>query len=73
MSLKREAIEKEVVELNDWIKTLNMMDSALETALRAHPSLVVIWDKSGPPKLRPMHAEAQQMSDLIAKVSKDGP
>jgi hypothetical protein len=59
------------VDLNDgaWVKVLNVLDSCLEAVLRAHPSLVALWDAEGPPKPRPVAAEAQRIADAISQVT----
>ena len=67
------ALLREVVDLNDgaWVKVLNVLDSCLEAVLRAHPTLVAIWDIEGPPKPRPVAAEAQRIADAISRVKRN--
>jgi hypothetical protein len=67
------ALLREVVDLNDgaWVKVLNVLDSCLEAVLRAHPTLVAIWDAEGPPKPRPVAAEAQRIADAISRVRRN--
>lgn len=71
LRVPKAALQREVVDLNDgaWVKVLNVLDSCLEAVLRAHPSLVALWDADGPPKPRPVAAEAQRIADAISQVT----
>jgi hypothetical protein len=59
---------QEVIELQDWVLTINVLDSALEAVLRHHPTLILLWDKGGPPKPRPVPPDFAVIASAISQV-----
>lgn len=68
LNVNPDGLMHEVIDLNNWVKPLNVMDSALEAVLRAHPSLVLLWDKGGPPPERPVPADSKRITSAIIMV-----
>ena len=64
-----EELIREVIELQDWIRIINVLDCALEVVLRSHSDLVLLWDKGGPPKPRPVPSDFAGIGQSIAQVT----
>ena len=59
---------RELVNLNDWIRPLNVLDGSLEAVLLHHPSLVVVWDGGHPPKPRVVPAYLHGIFTAVSEV-----
>jgi len=68
LAVPREALDREVVELNDFMRPLNVIDSALEAVLRSHQGLILLWDKEGPPRDRAVPADCTALCATIVQV-----
>jgi hypothetical protein len=69
LNVSCETIYCEVVDLNDWVVPLNILDSALEEILRTHGnSIILIWDRGGPPKKRLAPVGSKQIMTSITEV-----
>jgi hypothetical protein len=69
LDVRRSDLLMEVIELQDWVFTINVLDSALESVLRYHPSLILLWDKGGPPKPRLVPPDFMFLANAIAQVA----
>ena len=58
----------ELVDLNDWVRPLNVLDGALEAVLLHHPALIAVWDHGRPSKPRVVPAYLANLYDSVAKV-----
>ena len=68
LSIPRELMVREVVDLNDCVPTINYLDSVLESLLRAHHDLILVWDGGEPPKPRPPPSYSKAIAEAIEKV-----
>lgn len=70
MKVSSETLLCEVVDLNDWVKPLNILDSSLEAILRSHgQSIILLWDKGGPPKQRNPPVDSRAIVESISQVN----
>jgi hypothetical protein len=69
LAVSSDDLDQEIIELNEWIRPLNIMDSTLEAILRSHPELISLWDKGGPPKPRPVPLDSVCITTAIAAVT----
>ena len=69
LSVPTEELMSEVIELNEWVRAVNVLDSALEEVLRSHSELILLWDCGGPPKQRPVPADSKVIMEAIVKVN----
>ena len=60
---------KEVIELNEWVKIINVLDSALETGLWSHQGLILVFDRGGPPKPRHIPSDSATICSAIERVN----
>ena len=72
LAVPEDDVQREVVELNDWVRPINVLDSVLEAVLRHHPGLLVLWDKGGPPPQdKAVPLDSQAIAAAISRVRKD--